>query len=114
MPTISPHSEQISFSEPRPQMLSAMETTSVTAATTRWKGKPGWWACGTSSSCPMPTMPSCRPTMKTASPLMTGVITMRSRVRQSAIAISTRPAMIVMPKTSGMPPTCAARTDGAR
>lgn len=49
IPTLSPSSEQTSFSTPRPQMLSATQTASVIVATTRCCGKPGSVSCFTSS-----------------------------------------------------------------
>ena len=50
--------------------------------------------------------------MNTVIPLTTGVIMIRRRCRQKAISVSISPAIIVMPKTSRMPPTSAAATEG--
>jgi hypothetical protein len=113
-PAISPHSEHSIFNGPRPQILRATGTASVSRATDRSGTYDGRnWFC-TSRNCPTPRVPSCRPTMKTERPLTTGVITMRSRLRSSAISISAAPAITVIPNISSMPPAWTASIDGAK
>ena len=54
------------------------------------------------------------PMKNTTSPADSGGTNARSRRHTSENAISTRPAKMVMPHTSGMPPTLTATSDEAR
>jgi hypothetical protein len=52
--------------------------------------------------------------MRITNPEISGGKIVRNRLRAGAIAISSAPAKIVMPKTGGNPPYFAASNDGAR
>ena len=58
--------------------------------------------------------PTFTPIRKTTRPAVSDGISVRSRVHTRESAISTSPAKIVMPHSSGRPPAFTASNDGAR
>jgi hypothetical protein len=77
-------------------------------------------SAGTSPSCPSPSItlsaasPMITPIRNTTMPAVSGGTKARRRDHTRDSPISTNPAKIVMPQTSGMPPSFAASMEGAR